>query len=242
MLNKVRAFFRKGFFASNLGIGWVITTMDDLDVATMLCSLMCHDLASPVGALVNGVEILEEEEDKKIKDQALDLLSYSAEEASFRLQFFRLAFGASGGLRSQIHLDDARRVLQGLYSNGRARLNWNAPTQAMEKTIVKLVLNMAFAGGESLGRGGTINVDVTFEGEADARGVVISVIADGDNAGLKENCKALLTGEITADELNTRTVQPYYTYRLAELLSTKIDVDDSMENRVSISAHFPETA
>jgi histidine phosphotransferase ChpT len=216
--------------------------MDDLDVAAMLCSLMCHDLVSPVGALVNGVEILEEEEDKKIQEQALGLLSHSAEEASFRLQFFRLAFGASGGIGAEIHLGEAHRVLGGLYSNGRVQLNWEAPQQALEKTIVKLALNMAFAGGESLGRGGTVSVSVVVGGDGDTQEIDISISVDGDNPGLKENCKGLLTGEIDLDELTTRNVQPYYTYRLAERLGAHIEVDDSAENALSIRTHISEIA
>ncbi len=151
-----------------------------------------------------------------------------------RLQFFRLAFGASGGLGAEINLDEAHRVLEGLYSNGRIQLNWIAPSIALEKTIVKLVLNMALAGGDCLGRGGTVNVHLNTEDAGKSRQIKIAVTIDGDNAGLKENCKELLTGEITLDELTTRTVQPYYTFRLGDLLDAKIDVDESEENRVSI--------
>jgi histidine phosphotransferase ChpT len=209
--------------------------MDDLDVAAMLCSLMCHDLVSPVGALVNGVEILEEEEDKKIQDQALGLLSHSAEEASHRLQFFRLAFGASGGLGAQIHLGDAERVLTGLLMNGRIKLKWAAPTRSLDKTIVKLALNMAFAGVESLGRGGSVDVDVALEGEPNSSDVLVTIMVNGEGARFKENCKELLTGEAAEDELTTRSVQPYYTQRLAEGLGATIVIDDSKADCITIS-------
>ncbi|NQV21482.1 MAG: histidine phosphotransferase [Rhodospirillales bacterium] len=213
--------------------------MNDLDVAAMLCSMMCHDLVSPVGALANGVEILEEEEDKKIKEQALGLLSHSAQEASRRLQFFRLAFGASGGIGAQINLDDAKRVLEGLFENGKIDLTWNAPGLSLEKTIVKLLLNMAFAGAESLSRGGAVNVDVTVGGDnadenSDSSEIVISVTVSGEKANIKEDGRGLLTGQADTSDLTTRSVQPYYTWRLAEQLGAKIKIDTSSENNISL--------
>lgn len=215
--------------------------MDDLEVGAMLCSLMCHDLVSPVGALANGVEILEEEDDKKIQEQALGLLSLSADEASCRLQFFRLAFGSSGGLGAQLNLDDAKRVLAGLFQHGKIRLSWNAPGRSLDKTVVKLLLNLVFVGAGSLGRGGTVDVNVGVVDGADPAHphVVIAVAMCGENAGLKENCRGLLTGETDPAELTTRTVQPYYTWRLSQKIGGNIEVDDRSENNISITATIP---
>ncbi len=215
--------------------------MDDLDVAAMLCSLMCHDLVSPIGALVNGVEILEEEEDKKIQEQALGLLSHSAEEASRRLQFFRLAFGASGGLGTQINVEEARRVLDGLFENEKVVLVWKAPACALEKTIIKLLLNMVFTGAEGLGRGGTVEVDVGVNEAGDSSEVSIYLEIKGQNAGLRENTESLLTGEADPDDLTTRTVQPYYTWCLAEMIGAKIKVDDGAEHHISMSTIVPSS-
>lgn len=213
--------------------------MDDLEVAAMLCSLMCHDLVSPVGALANGVEILEEEDDKKIQEQALDLLSHSAQEASRRLQFFRLAFGASGGMGTQINIDEAKRVLQGLFENGKINLVWKAPACDLEKTIVKLLLNMVFVSVESLGRGGTVEVDVGVNGAGGGSEVSIYIEINGQNAGLREKTPGLLTGEADPEDLTTRTVQPYYTWRLAEMVGAKIKIDDSAEHHISMSTIVP---
>src|SRR5262249_30122379 len=71
--------------------------LDALDLAALLCSRVCHDLISPTGAIVNGLEVLEEKDsDEETKTFALDLIKRSARPASARRQFCRLAFGAAG--------------------------------------------------------------------------------------------------------------------------------------------------
>ena len=81
-----------------------------LDLAALLCSRVCHDLISPVGAIVNGLEVMEEDKDEETKVFALDLIKKSAKQASAKLQFCRLAFGAAGSAGAQIDLGDAEKV------------------------------------------------------------------------------------------------------------------------------------
>src|SRR4051812_27822118 len=80
--------------------------LESLDLAALLCSRVCHDLISPVGAIVNGLEVLEEENDEETKTFALDLIKRSARTASAKLQFCRLAFGAAGSPGVQIDVGD----------------------------------------------------------------------------------------------------------------------------------------
>src|SRR5260370_22284148 len=89
-------------------------TIGALDLAALLCSRLCHDLISPVGAIINGLEVMEEDKDEETKTFALDLIKKSATQASAKLQFCRLAFGAAG-LRSPPHvLGDPERARPGL--------------------------------------------------------------------------------------------------------------------------------
>src|ERR1700743_1471075 len=89
-------------------------TMGALDLAALLCSRVCHDLISPVGAIVNGLEVLEENKDEETKTFALDLIKKSAGQASAKLQFCRLAFGAAGSAGAQIELGDAEKAARGM--------------------------------------------------------------------------------------------------------------------------------
>ena len=98
--------------------------LDPLDLAALLCSRVCHDVISPVGAIVNGLEVLEEEKDADMRTFALDLIKKSAATASAKLQFCRLAFGAAGSAGASIDTGDAERVTRGLFGDDKIKLEW----------------------------------------------------------------------------------------------------------------------
>src|ERR1700741_1243116 len=101
------------------------SSIEALDLAALLCSRVCHDLISPVGAIVNGLEVLEEEKDEATKEFALELIKKSARTASAKLQFCRIAFGAAGSARAQIDLGAAEKVTRGLMEDEKTRVAWN---------------------------------------------------------------------------------------------------------------------
>src|ERR1700746_159020 len=142
-----------------------------LDLAALLCSRLCHDLISPVGAIVNGLEVLEENKDEETKTFALDLIKKSAGQASAKLQFCRLAFGAAGSAGAQIELGDAEKAARGMIEDGKATLVWNLPRALVAKNRVKLLLNMLLVASVAIPRGGTLTADPMGEGyQANARG------------------------------------------------------------------------
>ena len=99
-----------------------VFSLDALDLAALLCSRVCHDVISPVGAIVNGLEVLEEEKDPEMRAFAIDLIKKSASTASARLQFCRLAFGAAGSAGASIDTGDAELVARGLLADERTKL------------------------------------------------------------------------------------------------------------------------
>ena len=139
-------------------------TLEALDLAALLCSRVCHDLISPVGAIVNGLEVLEEDKDEETKTFALDLIKKSAQQASAQLQFCRLAFGAAGSAGAQIDLGDAEKVARGLLEDDKTKIAWNLPRELLPKNRVKLLLNMLLVAAGTIPRGGTLTVDPA-EGE-----------------------------------------------------------------------------
>ena len=60
--------------------------MDELKLAALMCSKVCHDLISPVGALANGIEVLQEDDDPEMREHAMKLLETSADQASAKLK------------------------------------------------------------------------------------------------------------------------------------------------------------
>ncbi len=185
-------------------------TLDALDLAALLCSRVCHDLISPVGAIVNGLEVLEEEKDEATKTFALELINKSARNASARLQFCRLAFGAAGSAGAQIDLGDAETIARGFIEDEKIKLNWNLPRALLPKNRVKLLLNMLVISGQAVPRGGSLTVDPIGEGES----MSFRVTAAGPNARVPPHAPELLAGAAEGP-VDAHAIQPFYTGLLA---------------------------
>src|SRR5438552_16938134 len=134
-------------------------SLEMLDLAALLCSRVCHDLISPVGAVVNGLEVLEDDNDEQTKTFALDLIKKSARQASARLQFCRLAFGAAGSAGATIDLGDAEAVARGFLDDAKTNTRWHLPRVLLPKNRVKLLLNLLVLAGQTIPRGGMLPVD-----------------------------------------------------------------------------------
>ena len=142
------------------------TPIEALDLAALLCSRVCHDLISPVGAIVNGLEVLEEDKDEETKTFALDLIKKSARTGSAKLQFCRIAFGAAGSAGAQIDLGDAETISRGFFEDDKTKLAWNLPRALLPKNRVKLLLNLLLIAGQTIPRGGRLTVDPIGAGES----------------------------------------------------------------------------
>jgi histidine phosphotransferase ChpT len=182
-----------------------------LDFAALLCSRVCHDLISPVGAIVNGIEVMEEDKNEETKTFALDLIKKSAYQASAKLQFCRLAFGAAGSAGAQIDLGDAEKAARGLFEDGKTTLSWNLPRALLAKNRVKLLLNMVLIAAGGIPRGGMLTIDPLPGGEAIAG---FAVTASGLNAKLNPAAAELLAGT-SAHPVDAHAIQPLYTGILA---------------------------
>jgi len=134
-------------------------TMNAIDLASLLCSRLCHDLLSPVGALNNGLELMADETDPEMRERCLDLLNESARASANKLKFFRLAFGAGGGFGESIDTREAHAALEGLFgADKRIELGWMVEGDSLPKGAVKLLLNLALIAGDALVRGGRLDV------------------------------------------------------------------------------------
>jgi histidine phosphotransferase ChpT len=188
-------------------------TLDALDLAALLCSRVCHDLISPTGAIVNGLEVLEEKDsDEETKTFALDLIKKSAKTASGRLQFCRLAFGAAGSSVAQIDLGDAEGMARGFLDDDKTKLTWNLPRILLPKNRVKLLLNMLIIASQTIPRGGTLTVDAIGEGES----MSFRITALGLNARIPQALAGLLEGRSESGTVDAHAIQPFYTGLLAK--------------------------
>jgi histidine phosphotransferase ChpT len=195
-------------------------TLDALDLAALLCSRICHDLISPAGAIVNGLEVLEESDDAETKTFAMDLIKKSARTASARLQFCRIAFGAAGSAGAQIDTGDAETTARGFIEDDKVKLTWNLQRALLPKNRVKLLLNMLVVGGGTIPRGGTLTVDPIGSGET----MGFKVTATGINARIAQAVPGLLEGQSESGTIDAHAIQPYYTGLLARACGLSVDL------------------
>ncbi|MDJ0931908.1 histidine phosphotransferase family protein [Breoghania sp.] len=197
--------------------------LSSLDLAALIASRVCHDIISSVGAVTNGLEVLDEENNKDMREFAMDLIRKSARQASAKLQFARLAFGAAGSAGADIDLGDARSVAEGYMENEKSTLVWEVPRLLMGKNKVKLLLNLLLIANQCVPRGGTITVELT---NGDAEKPSFRMTAEGLNARIPTMVINLINDQ-DVERIDAHAIQPAY----ASLLAGDSNMSISMEKR-----------
>lgn len=209
--------------------------MNAVDLASLLCSRLCHDLMSPVGALNNGVELLADEQDPDMRERCIDLLAESARTSANKLKFFRLAFGAAGGFGDAIDSGEARSALEGLIAgDGRRELGWMVGDAKLSKGATKLLLNLALIGGDALVRGGRLDVGA----ESGAGGLEIVIRAEGPRVVVDQAIRFMLVNG-GDDAVEPRSAGAWLAYSLAAEAGGSIQLTQPSDEVLMIGATLP---
>lgn len=203
------------------------STTSNLEFTALLCSRLCHDVIGPVGAVINGLEVLDDDDDEEMREIAFALIRKSARQASARLQLCRLAFGAAGSAGADLDLGDAEQVIRAFIEDEKVELNWAVPHETRPKNQVKLLLNLVLIALTGIPRGGSLNVDVS-EG-------TISVSARGEGAKFSREVAAVFAGETPENGHDARSIQLQYSMDLAANLGMNLGVT-SDDGALEISA------
>ena len=199
----------------------------DFRAVELLFSRMCHDLVGPVGAAVNGVELLEEF-GGEMAEEAVTLLGSSARVASRRLRVYRVAYGMAAGAAISSLLD-LRSLINEFLEGGKIILDWPENKLSglhMGREGIKLVLNMMICAAETLPRGGSIKIQVeTTDGNA----THVTVAALGQGARLADGVGEALNPSISPDRLDPRTVQAYFTAQLGKAFGDGIKCEEQVD-------------
>ncbi|WP_110752907.1 histidine phosphotransferase ChpT [Phyllobacterium leguminum] len=199
------------------------------DLAALLCSRICHDIISPVGAINNGLELLEE---GGADEDAMNLIKASARNASARLQFARIAFGAAGSAGVQIDTGDAQNVATEYMKGEKAEFTWSGNRVLLPKNKVKLLLNMILIGNGAIPRGGSLTAAIE-DAEADARFVIT---AKGPMLRVPPKFLELHSGKAPEEAVDAHSVQPYYTLLLAQESGMTISINATGEEIIFTAA------
>ncbi|KUR72761.1 histidine phosphotransferase [Novosphingobium fuchskuhlense] len=217
-------------------------TTDSLELASLLCSRLCHDMLSPVGALSNGLELLAEEKDPDMRQKCFELLEQSARISADKLRFFRLAFGAAGGFGEMVPLDEPRALIDALVgNNGRIQANWALSGSSLPKPAVKTLLNLALIGIEALVRGGTLDIAAELRTDGAKPCSEIVIRASGARVVFDRNIGLALEGQLPAEELSSRTAPATMLHRLVSGLGGTLQYHASPEALV-MGAMLPVSA
>ncbi|WP_373488881.1 histidine phosphotransferase family protein [Blastomonas sp.] len=203
--------------------------MPETELASLLCSRLCHDLLSPIGAMNNGLELLADESDPEMRARCIELLTDSARASANKVKFFRLAFGAAGGFGDKVDVNEARALIEALVADKqRVTLAWHVPSPLLAKPAVKVLLNLALIGLEGLVRGG----DLVIGAEEQDGTCEIAVSASGPKVVIDDTIAAALGGNIGAGLLGPRTAPAYMIDRIARNHGGEIQIARSPESLV----------
>src|SRR5258707_1237905 len=210
--------------------------MNAVDLASLLCSRLCHDLMSPVGALNNGVELLADETDPDMRDKCLELLADSARASANKLKFFRLAFGAAGGFGEAVDTHEAQAALEGVFGPERQiELGWVVADDRLPKGAVKLLLNLALLAGDALVRGGRLDIGAeSRDGE-----IELAVRAEGPRILLDPVLRETLASGATGEAVEPRAAGAWLAHSLAAEAGGTIQLSDPSADVLMIGAVIP---
>ncbi len=210
-------------------------SVSPVDFASLLCSRLCHDLLSPVGALNNGLELLGDENDPEMRARVFQLLSESARASANKLKFFRLAFGAGGGFAERIDSREAKTAIEGLLvDNKRTTFNWWVEGEALPKTAMKVMLNLTLIASEALVRGGTLDVG----GEENNGQLEIVVKIEGPRIILDPELRETLTDGERASGVTPRAAAAYLVHTLVAQAGGAVQVSEPADNVMILGAVF----
>ena len=211
--------------------------MNAVELASLLCSRLCHDLLSPVGALNNGIELLADEQDPEMRERCLELLAESARASANKLKFFRLAFGAGGGFGEEIDTREARTALEGLYGAEKGiELGWLVEDDKMSKGAIKLLLNLAMIAGDALVRGGRLDVGAERRGSA----LEMVIRSEGPRILLDPKLRETIAAGHSGGEVEPRAAGAWLAHTLAAEAGGTIQLSDPADPALLIGVTLPQ--
>jgi histidine phosphotransferase ChpT len=202
------------------------------ELAARVAGRLCHDLISPLSALISGIDLLDDPSAQDMREDALKLIGQSARKLAAQLSFARAAYGASAEVMDSGEME---QLAQGLYAHVRAELDWAVTPGLLPRPAGRILLCLAqLAGVAVLPIGGRARLTVqTGEG-----GCVVALDAQGPRARLGPEVQAGLLGQPLSGQLAGHWVQAYYLHALTAEAGGRLEAGASADG-VAVSAILP---
>lgn len=198
-------------------------------LAALLCARICHDLVSPVGALGTAIEILDDDSNADMHDDALALIKSSSRRAAAKLKFLRLAFGAGGSAPGIVGTEEITSLVSDMFADAKAAVVFNVHADGIDKQHARVLLNLSMLGIQSVPRGGEVVMTTTPTS--------VSIIATGPRAKLDETVERALLGRAPDHGFDGRSIQPFYASMIAREAGGQITAT-VVEETVTFYANF----
>lgn len=182
------------------------------ELAALLCSRVCHDIAGPTSAMGAALSVLDDEGAADMRDDAIDLLRTGAVSIRNKLEYARVCFGAGGSRGGEMTLEEIKAVAEPMFADSRPDLVFKTETGALDKTAARVLLNLIWLAVEALPRGGTATVEASASSDGGAR---LRVVSAGPRIRLEPAYAAAINGERPEDGFDGRSIQPYYAGLIA---------------------------
>jgi histidine phosphotransferase ChpT len=203
----------------------MIDTDTALELASLLCSRLCHDMLSPVGALSNGLELLADEKDPEMRRRCFELLEQSARASADKLKFFRLAFGAAGGFGENIPMAEPKALIDALIAGkDRLSVHWQVNADVLPKAAVKTLLNLAQIAIDALVRGGTVEIAAEMRNDGGRPVAEIVVRGAGPRIAFDHSVGHALEGRLPVADLSSRTAPAALLAAMAARLGARCNM------------------
>lgn len=211
-----------------------VTKLTPSSLAALLSARICHDLISPIGALGTAIEVLDDEANAEMHEDAMGLVRLSSKQAGAKLRFLRLAFGSGGSAPGVIGVEELKSLTGDMYEGGKATITWGNCVDGLEKNTARLLLNLVMLAVQAVPRGGNVIISATDSGGV----ITVSLAATGPKSRLDANVEKTLAGKAPEDGFDGRTIQPFYAGMIARELKGSVTAGVD-EETVTFTAKIP---
>jgi histidine phosphotransferase ChpT len=203
------------------------------ELAAHLAGRLCHDLISPVSAIVSGLDLLEDPSAQDMRADAMNLIEQSARKLATALSFARVAYGSSASAET-FDPKDLEVLTRGVFSHVRSELDWAVECERLHKPAARAVLNLAQLGATALPTGGIARLTV----EASPAQTIVKLEARGPRVRLRPEAQAGLAGQPMTEGLPGQWVQAYYLNAIVTDAGGRLECDIG-EELITVSAVLP---